>query len=43
MLKINESVKVKLGIKDPDNEQFDLGGWQGRIIEIDDSAPAKYW
>lgn len=41
MLKINDSVRVKPGIKDPDNEQFDLGGWQGRIIEIDDSAPSE--
>ncbi len=34
MLKINDSVKVKQGIKDPDSEKYDLGGWQGHIIEI---------
>ena len=37
MLKINDSVKVKPGIKDPDNEMFDIGGWQGRITEIESS------
>jgi len=34
MFKINASVKVKPGIIDPDHEQFDLGGWQGRISKI---------
>lgn len=41
MLKINDSVKVKHGIKDPDNEQFDLANWQGRIIEINASNAAE--
>jgi hypothetical protein len=35
MFKINDTVKVKSGIKDPDNEQFDLSDWQGRIINIE--------
>jgi len=33
-MKINDSVKVKVGIKDPDIEGNDLSGWQGRIVEI---------
>lgn len=41
MLKINDFVKVKPGIKDPDNEAFDLSGWQGRITEIDSSNAAE--
>lgn len=39
MFKIKDSVKVKPGVKDPDNENFDLSGWQGRIKEIEGSAP----
>lgn len=34
-LKIGDSVKVKHGILEPDNEEFEIGGWQGRIIKID--------
>jgi hypothetical protein len=34
-MKINDSVKVKLGVEDPDIEGNDLSGWQGRIVEID--------
>lgn len=34
-LEIGDSVIVKEGIKEPDTEDFELGGWQGRIIEID--------
>jgi Calcium binding len=37
MFKISDSVKVKPGVKDPDNEIFDLGGWQGRISAIEQS------
>ena len=33
--KIGDSVIVKEGIKEPDSEDFELGGWQGRIVEID--------
>lgn len=34
-LKIGDSVIVKAGIKEPDTESFEIGGWQGRIIETD--------
>ena len=33
-LKIGRSVKVRKGILCPDDPEFDLSGWQGRIIEI---------
>lgn len=33
--KIGQSVKVKQGVKCPDNLDFDLSGWQGRIIDFD--------
>lgn len=35
MLKINDLIKVKPGIKDPDHETFDMGGWQGSISTIE--------
>lgn len=34
-LKIGDSVVVKQGVKEPDLEEFELGGWQGRVLEID--------
>ncbi len=34
--KIGQSVKVKEGTLCPDNEKYDIGGWQGRIFETDD-------
>jgi len=34
-LKIGDSVIVKDGIKEPDFEDFEIGGWQGLAIEID--------
>ena len=34
-LEIGDIVIVKEGIKEPDTEGFELGGWQGRVIEID--------
>jgi hypothetical protein len=33
-MKKGESVKVKQGILDPDLNQFDMSGWQGRITDI---------
>ncbi len=33
-MKKGDSVKVKKGIHDPDLNQFDMSGWQGRIIKI---------
>ena len=26
-MKIGDSVKVKTGVLEPDNEQFEIGGW----------------
>lgn len=39
-MKLNpgNSVIVKKGVKDPDFEDLDLGGWQGRVIIIDSSS-----
>jgi len=34
-LKIGDSVIVKAGTKEPESENFEIGGWQGRVIEID--------
>src|SRR5215210_1931161 len=33
-MKKGDSVKVKQGIVDPDLNQFDMSGWQGRITDI---------
>lgn len=33
--KIGDSVIVKQGVKEPDLEEFELSGWQGRVVEID--------
>jgi len=35
-LKTGQSVKVKKGILCPDDPEFDLSGWQGKIIDIDE-------
>ena len=32
--KIGQSAKVKRGILCPDDPDYDLSGWQGRIIDI---------
>ena len=37
-LKIGDSIIVKEGIKEPDSEEFEIGGWQGRVIEIDNDT-----
>jgi len=34
-MKIGDSVKVNAGVLEPDTEKFEIGGWQGRIVEID--------
>lgn len=36
MFKINDSVKVKTGIKDPDTGKYDMSHWQGRVCEIEE-------
>jgi hypothetical protein len=33
-MKKGDNVKVKQGILDPDLNQFDMSGWQGRITNI---------
>jgi len=34
-MKLGDSVIVKQGVKEPDFEEFSIGGWQGRVVEID--------
>jgi len=34
-LKIGDSVVVKQGVKEPDLEEFEMGGWQGRVTAVD--------
>ena len=34
IFQLGDSVVVKQGIKEPDFEEFEIGGWQGRITEI---------
>jgi hypothetical protein len=34
-LKIGDCVVVREGVKEPDLEEFEIGGWQGRVLEID--------
>jgi Calcium binding len=34
-LKLGDSVVVKQGTKEPDLEEFEIGAWQGRVVEID--------
>lgn len=33
--KIGDNVIVKQGTKEPDLEEFEIGGWQGRVVDID--------
>ena len=34
--KIGQTVKVKKGVLCPDDSEFNLSGWTGRIIELDE-------
>lgn len=34
-LKIGDSAVVREGVKEPDLQEFEIGGWQGRVLEID--------
>jgi len=36
--KLGDSVIVKQGIKEPDLGNFEIGGWQGRIIEMNSKS-----
>ena len=33
--KIGNSVVVRQGVKEPDLDDFDISGWQGRVVDID--------
>ena len=35
--KIGQTVKVKNGVLCPDDSEFNLSGWIGRIIELDEN------
>jgi hypothetical protein len=37
-LNFGDSVAVIQGVKEPDLEEFEIGGWQGRVIEIDTNS-----
>ena len=37
-LKNGDSVIVKHGVKEPYLEEFEIGGWQGRVVEIDTNS-----
>ena len=38
--KIGQTVKVKNGVLCPDDSEFDLSGWTGRIIDlVEDEEP----
>ena len=37
-IKEGDSVIVKEGVKDPDSEEFEISGWQGRVIDIDNKS-----
>jgi hypothetical protein len=34
-MKLGDSVIVKQGVKEPELEEFEIGGWQGRVVDID--------
>lgn len=40
-LKIGDSVKVKQGVKEPGSEDFEIGGWQGRVVEIENDSDSN--
>lgn len=40
---IGDSVKVKRGIKCPDDKSVDVSGWQGRIFDIEDDLIGIRW
>ena len=39
-LNVGDCIRVKPGVKDP-NYGFDIGGWQGRVTEIETYQPGK--
>jgi len=42
-MNIDSSVKVKEGIVCPDNENYNIGGWQGRVIDIEENNIEIEW
>jgi len=42
-MNIDSSVKVKEGIVCPDNENYNIGGWQGRVIDIEENSIEIEW
>ena len=42
-MRIGDSIKVKPGILCPDNESYNLSGWEGRIIGIDQGLIEIEW
>ena len=40
-LQIGKSIKVRKGILCPDDPEFDLSGWQGRIIEVSEDEDGE--
>lgn len=42
-IRIGADVKVKEGIMCPDMEGLEIGGWQGKIIEIVDNLVCIEW
>jgi hypothetical protein len=40
--KIGDSVRVKDGVMCPDDESVCIGGWQGRIFEIEDAVGIRW-
>lgn len=39
-IKVGDSVKVKKGVLDPDDNKTDISGWQGRVIKLQESENA---
>lgn len=35
-IKIGDNVKVKAGVKDPDDDEYSIAGWQGWVVEVYD-------
>lgn len=41
-IKIDDSVKVRNGIMCPDDDSLCIGGWQGRVFEIDEAVGIRW-
>ncbi|RNC76636.1 hypothetical protein DA717_14860, partial [Piscirickettsiaceae bacterium NZ-RLO2] len=38
MININDSVVVKNGVKDPNFPKYDIGGYQGRVVNTENQC-----